>query len=83
MSHRYMMPRNVTEATMSKRLASVAETAQAYNFTEPSLRWIIYQAGSNGLQAAGAIIRIGRTVKIDQDRFEAWLESKTSTAGAA
>ena len=68
---------------MSKRLARVAETARTYNFTEASLRWHIFQAATNGLQAAGAIIRIGRTVLIDLDRFEAWIESKTSKAGVA
>lgn len=68
---------------MSKRLAGVAETARTYNFTEASLRWHIFQAQSNGLQAAGAIIRIGRSVRIDLDRFDAWLESKTSKGGNA
>lgn len=67
---------------MAKRLQRVAEFARYYNFTEAQVRWWVFQAGENGLAAAGAIIRIGRSVFIDADRFEAWLESKTQ-AGAA
>lgn len=66
---------------MSKRLAGVAETARTYNFTEASLRWHIFQAATNGLQDAGAIIRIGRSLRIDLDKFDAWLDSKTSKGG--
>ena len=60
---------------MSRRLARVAETARSYNFTEAQVRWWIFQAESNGLGKSGALIRIGRTVTIDLDRFDAWLDS--------
>jgi hypothetical protein len=63
---------------MSKRLAGVAETARTYNFTEASLRWHIFQAPTNGLKESGAIIRIGRSIRIDHDRFDAWLDSKAT-----
>jgi len=41
-------------------------------FSEPSLRWQIFTAESNGLEAA--IVRIGRRVLIDEDKFVSWLE---------
>lgn len=69
---------------MSKKLARVSAVARNYNFTEAQIRWWIFQAAENGLAAKGAIIRIGRAVFIDQDLFDAWLESQTTgQAGAA
>jgi hypothetical protein len=41
-------------------------------FTEPSLRWALFNAKANGL--ASAIVRIGRRVLIDEEKFVAWLE---------
>lgn len=69
---------------MSKRLMRVAELARTYNFTEAQVRWWVFQASDNGLAAAGSIVRLGRAVFIDADRFDRWLESKaTGQAGAA
>jgi len=69
---------------MNRRLAKVAETARAYNFTEAQLRWWIFQADTNGLAKSRALIRIGRSITIDLDKFDAWLDSLAqSTAGAA
>jgi hypothetical protein len=52
-------------------------------FTEPSLRNLIFKAESrqstngeipgNGLIEAGAIVRIGRKVLIDEDKFFEWV----------
>ena len=60
-------------------------------FTGSSLRHQIFHAKSrtnskgqtirgNGLEEAGAIIRIGRKVIIDLDRYDAWLVSKRASA---
>ncbi len=38
-------------------------------FTEASIRWLIFNEGSNGLKDAAAIVRIGRRVLIDEDRW--------------
>ena len=48
-------------------------------FTEGGLRWLIFNAGSNGL--ADAIVRIGGPdskrpkVLIDEPKFNSWLET--------
>jgi hypothetical protein len=55
-------------------------------FTAPALRNLIFRAESrksslgaipgNGLIEAGAILRVGRRVLIDEDRFFAWVRSQ-------
>lgn len=54
--------------------------------TQSSLRHLIFNAKprknskgeiipSNGLQESGAIIRLGKTILIDLDKFDAWVAS--------
>lgn len=55
-------------------------------FSESSLRYMIFYAGErqnakgeskcNGLLEAGAIVRIGRKVLIDEDKFLAWVQDQ-------
>lgn len=63
-----------------RNLVGISELAKREDvpFTEPSLRWMVFNEGSNGLRDAGAIVRLGRRVYIDLDRFDAWLTSKES-----
>lgn len=49
-------------------------------FTEPSLRWLVFNARGNGLLASGAIVRIGRRVLIDEVKFLAWVENHAARA---
>lgn len=59
-------------------------------FTEPALRNLVFKADArhstrgeipgNGLIEAGAIIRIGRKVLIDEERFFAWMDSQNGGA---
>jgi hypothetical protein len=60
-------------------------------FTEPALRALIHKSEpgynsrgeimpGNGLLEAGAIIRIGRRVLIDLDRFDSWVQAQRITA---
>ena len=51
-------------------LQTVAAFAAAGPFTEYELRWWIFQAASNGLADAGAIVRVQRRVYVDVDKFE-------------
>ena len=48
----------------------LAEVSPA--FTEAGIRWLLFQARSNGLERA--IVRVGRRVLIDRVAFENWLE---------
>ena len=47
-------------------------------FPEGGLRHRIFYADSNGLNESGAIVRNGRRVLIDEEKFFAWLEAQTS-----
>lgn len=60
-------------------------------FTESALRALIHKSEpgynsrgkimpGNGLLEAGAIIRIGRRVLIDLDRFDSWVEAQRISA---
>ncbi len=83
------MATNSNEKTVSKtlRLCRVRDvsTMSGYEpFTQSVLRHLIFNAeervGSGGTVIPGnglasAIIRIGRKVLIDLDRFDAWIES--------
>jgi hypothetical protein len=52
-------------------------------FTEGSIRWKVFNANSNGLIEAGAIVRDGRRVLIDEDRFFAWLDAQQPQVATA
>ena len=43
-------------------------------FSEGSLRWLLFNSRGNKLDAA--VVRVGRRVLIDEDRFFAWIEGQ-------
>lgn len=51
-------------------------------FTVGALRQHIFKEHENGLAKSGAIIRIGRKVLINEDKFFGWLESQNSMEAA-
>ena len=78
------------EAKPALRLATIPKMANMpcyrAGFTESSLRHLAFEAkqriasngdviSGNGLEEAGAILRIGRKLLVDLDRFDAWLDS--------
>jgi len=40
------------------------------------LRYQIFNAKNNGLEMARAIVRVGRRVLIDEERYFAWIDSQ-------
>lgn len=52
-------------------------------FTQGGLRWQIFHEHTNGLAEAGVILRVGRKVLIDEDRYFAWLDRQNGVAQAA
>jgi hypothetical protein len=65
------------ERHIVRRLRTVRQFAEEHDgFREPSLRWLIFKAKENGLERAGAIVRVGRKVLIDEDRFFAWIDAQ-------
>ena len=68
---------------MSRNLSQVAQFSERNPaFSQPSLRWLIFKAKENGLEAAGAIVRLGRRVYLDEDRFFEWLARQQPGAAA-
>jgi hypothetical protein len=61
---------------MKRNLQSVERFTTDAPFTQPQVRWWIFNAESNGLDKAKAIVRIGRRVYIDVDAFDRWIESQ-------
>jgi len=45
-------------------------------FTEGGIRFQIFHAKSNGLKESGAIVRMGRKVLINEEKYFAWLEAQ-------
>ena len=65
-------------------LHSVSQFASKTSFTEPQLRWWIFNASSNGLAKCKAVVRVGgRRVYIDPLAFERWIDSQNSGGGVA
>ncbi len=50
-------------------------------FNEGSIRWILFNRKSNGLEASGALLHNGRRILIDEDRFFDWLKSRQPVVG--
>ncbi len=65
---------------MSRNLQSVAQFAARGPFTQNQLRWWIFQAAHNGLEASGAILRVQRRIYLDSDRFDSWIDSQNQRA---
>lgn len=49
-------------------------------FPVGGLRYQIFNEEKNGLKAAGAIIRVGRKVLIDTDKYFQWVYSQNQEA---
>lgn len=64
---------------MIRDLHTVAQFASKTSFTEPQLRWWIFNAATNGLDKYQAVVRVGgRRVYIDPAAFERWIDSQNS-----
>jgi len=61
---------------MRRNLQAVTSLAAQGPFSEGQLRWWIFMSASNGLDAASAVVRVGRRVYIDLDRFDDWIEQQ-------
>lgn len=61
---------------MRRNLQAVTSLVAKGPFSEGQLRWWIFTSASNGLDAVNAVIRVGRRVYIDLDRFDEWIEQQ-------
>lgn len=61
-------------------LRTIKEIAGLYPiFSEVSLRWLLFNRDTNGLQEA--IVKIGRKVFFDKDAFESWVRNQREVKG--
>lgn len=62
---------------MKRKLKSANQLAAEGPLTIDQIRWLIFNAKTNGLESA--ICRIGRRVYIDTDGFDVWLTIQNPT----
>ena len=89
---------NFDSSRANRRLATISNMANMPEyrdaFSTSSIRHLIFQAKqrvdskgraipTNGLEEAGAIVRIGSKVLLDLNRFDSWVESKKNTPATA
>ena len=51
-------------------------------FTNGGMRHLLFHSNSNGLDASGAIKRIGRKILIDVEKFFQWIEAQNGDSGS-
>jgi hypothetical protein len=58
------------------KLLTVKQFSQKHPaFPEGGLRFRIFHADTNGMNAAGVLVRNGRRVLIDEEQFFSWLRN--------
>lgn len=68
---------------MTRNLKTIRQVVENSPFSENQVRWWIFNRATNGLEAAGAIKRIGRRIYLDEDALDRWIESQPKTVGGA
>lgn len=56
---------------MSRSLWNVKKTASYLGLSE----WRVYDLVRQGILPAGVVVRLGRTIKINPEKLEKWVES--------
>lgn len=66
----------VTKEPKAPIYSTVAQFPIKYPaFTKGGLRFQIFHEETNGLKASGAIVRMGRKILIDEQKYFAWIEA--------
>jgi hypothetical protein len=58
-------------------------TSKHPGFPEGGLRHQIFHENTNGLRASGAIVRVGRKVLINEEKYFDWIEQGCKKNGGA
>lgn len=61
---------------MARKLQTVAQFTDDNPFSEPQVRWWIFNEAQNGMAAHAVTVRIGRRVFIDPAAFERWVDAQ-------
>ena len=72
-----LVDESVTKQTTERTICSVRQFSDRNPaFSQGALRYLIFNAKSNGLQNSGALVRLGRRVLIDESKFFKWLDDQ-------
>jgi len=72
--------KNLINSVTPPTLLTVNKFAEKHSaFSEGGLRFYIFNAKENGLEASGALVRLGRRVLINEPKFFAWIDSLQSS----
>ena len=67
---------------MSRELKTVSQFSSQGAWTEPQIRWWIFQSASNGMDRHKVVYRIGRRVYLDAQAFDRWIDAQNPQAVA-
>ena len=72
----------VTTAAPSRRLLTLRQFAERNQFiSESGLRYQVFNSQTNGLESSGALVRLGRKLLIDEDKYLfGWVDSQQEQA---
>lgn len=72
----------MTEANQLRTVKQLADELKPTGaFSQGALRWLIFHSKTNGFDQA--LVRVGRKVLIDRQRFDAWLDQQRTGQRAA
>ena len=71
----------MSDQTPPRDLATINQFAERYPWAKAGgLRWQVFNEQKNGLQEAGAVVRVGRKVLIDVPRYFEWIDKQQGRA---
>ncbi len=74
-----MTSKHIQTAILLAYHSTVKQFCERYPaFTEGGIRHNIFYKDTNGLAESGAIVRNGRRILINEEKFFAWLESENN-----
>jgi len=78
---KHVMPTMQPTPTEAMQAAWLYSTVQQFSKKHPafsvgSLRSLIFNASSNGLNESGAIVRVGRKILLSEIKFFDWIEAQ-------
>ena len=76
-----VQPTTGVVASQSPRFHTVNQFVERFPaWSTGSVRWLIFRGRENGLEASGAIVRMGRRIRIDETRFFDWVREQSRAA---
>jgi len=67
----------VTTTSPTRKLFTVKQFDERNPFiTESGLRFQIFNRKSNGLEYSGALVRLGRKILIDENKYFGWVDDQ-------